>query len=60
MRTDNCGLVTPEKLCTKEFMELLTKVYEQDELNRLVVDEVSHHFSQRSYYLPPHRLIVYQ
>ncbi|KAJ6585409.1 P-loop containing nucleoside triphosphate hydrolase protein [Mycena capillaripes] len=31
--------ITPEKLCTPEFMQLLTKIYEQKELNRLVVDE---------------------
>ncbi|TFY83193.1 hypothetical protein EWM64_g815 [Hericium alpestre] len=31
--------VTPEKLCTKDFMKLLTQVYDRDELNRLVVDE---------------------
>ncbi|KAF7348226.1 ATP-dependent DNA helicase [Mycena sanguinolenta] len=31
--------ITPEKLCTGEFMAILTKLYEQKELNRLVVDE---------------------
>ncbi|KAK7048706.1 ATP-dependent DNA helicase [Favolaschia claudopus] len=31
--------ITPEKLCTAEFMQLLTTIYEQKELNRLVVDE---------------------
>ncbi|KAK7022124.1 ATP-dependent DNA helicase [Favolaschia claudopus] len=31
--------ITPEKLCTTEFMQLLTTIYEQKELNRLVVDE---------------------
>ncbi|KAJ6508301.1 ATP-dependent DNA helicase [Mycena sanguinolenta] len=31
--------ITPEKLCSGEFMQILTKLYEQKELNRLVVDE---------------------
>ncbi|KAJ7464681.1 ATP-dependent DNA helicase [Mycena galericulata] len=31
--------ITPEKLCTPEFMQILHKIYEQKELNRLVVDE---------------------
>lgn len=33
--------VTPERLCTPEFMNLLGVVYQQGQLNRLVVDEVS-------------------
>jgi len=33
-------LVTPEKLCSSEFMKLLGPLYERGELNRLVVDEV--------------------
>ena len=32
--------VTPEKLCQAEFIELLDTVYENNNLNRLVVDEV--------------------
>jgi hypothetical protein len=32
--------VTPEKLCQAEFVELLDTVYENNNLNRLVVDEV--------------------
>jgi len=32
--------VTPEKLCGTDFIKHLTVVYEQRELNRLVVDEV--------------------
>jgi hypothetical protein len=32
--------VTPEKLCGIDFSKHLTVVYEQRELNRLVVDEV--------------------
>ena len=32
--------VTPEKLCSSEFMKLLEPVYLRGELNRLVVDEV--------------------
>ncbi|KAJ7364939.1 ATP-dependent DNA helicase [Mycena albidolilacea] len=31
--------ITPEKLCTADFLNMLTKTYEQKELNRLVVDE---------------------
>ncbi|KAF8215005.1 P-loop containing nucleoside triphosphate hydrolase protein, partial [Mycena galopus ATCC 62051] len=31
--------VTPEKFCSPEFLKILTKLYEQKELNRLVVDE---------------------
>ncbi|KAJ7213916.1 P-loop containing nucleoside triphosphate hydrolase protein [Mycena pura] len=31
--------ITPEKLCTPEFLQLLSDVYENQELNRLVVDE---------------------
>ncbi|KAF7364828.1 ATP-dependent DNA helicase [Mycena venus] len=31
--------ITPEKLCTSEVMQLLTKICYQKELNRLVVDE---------------------
>ncbi|KAH9947446.1 ATP-dependent DNA helicase [Amylocystis lapponica] len=31
--------VSPEKFCTTEFSRILAKVYEQGELNRLVVDE---------------------
>ncbi|KAJ7133631.1 P-loop containing nucleoside triphosphate hydrolase protein [Mycena epipterygia] len=31
--------ITPEKLCTPEFIQILSKLYEQKELNRLVVDE---------------------
>ncbi|KAJ7617494.1 ATP-dependent DNA helicase [Mycena polygramma] len=31
--------ITPEKLCTAEFLQILTRIYEQKELNRLVVDE---------------------
>jgi len=34
------GLVTPERLCTAEFLQLLDIVYENHNLNRLVVDEV--------------------
>jgi hypothetical protein len=33
-------LVTPEKLCSSEFMKLLEPLYQRGELNRLVVDEV--------------------
>jgi hypothetical protein len=33
-------LVTPEKLCSPEFMKLLGPLYQRGELNRLVVDEV--------------------
>jgi superfamily II DNA helicase RecQ len=33
-------LVTPEKLCTAEFLRLLDGIYGNGELNRLVVDEV--------------------
>jgi bloom syndrome protein len=33
-------LVTPEKLCSSEFMKLLGPLYQRGELNRLVVDEV--------------------
>lgn len=33
-------LVTPEKLCSSEFMKLLEPLYLRGELNRLVVDEV--------------------
>lgn len=32
--------VTPEKLCTPEFIELLDAVHETGQLRRLVVDEV--------------------
>lgn len=32
--------MTPEKLCGTDFSKHLTVVYEQRELNRLVVDEV--------------------
>ncbi|KAJ7728830.1 ATP-dependent DNA helicase [Mycena maculata] len=31
--------ITPEKLCTAEFIGILTKIHEQKELNRFVVDE---------------------
>ncbi|KAJ6583974.1 ATP-dependent DNA helicase [Mycena vulgaris] len=31
--------ITPEKLCTADFMKMLSKIYEQGELNRLVIDE---------------------
>ncbi|KAJ7034020.1 ATP-dependent DNA helicase [Mycena alexandri] len=31
--------ITPEKLCTSEFLQILSKIYEQKELNRLVIDE---------------------
>ncbi|KAJ7143581.1 P-loop containing nucleoside triphosphate hydrolase protein [Mycena crocata] len=31
--------ITPEKLCTAEFIQTLSKIYEQKELNRFVVDE---------------------
>ncbi|KAJ7160113.1 ATP-dependent DNA helicase [Mycena filopes] len=31
--------ITPEKICTPEFIQILHKIYEQKELNRLVVDE---------------------
>ncbi|KAJ7274146.1 P-loop containing nucleoside triphosphate hydrolase protein [Mycena rebaudengoi] len=31
--------ITPEKLCTAEFMQLLETIYRQKELNRLVIDE---------------------
>ena len=34
------GLVTPERLCTSDFLQLLDVVYENHNLNRLVVDEV--------------------
>ena len=37
--------VTPEKLCQVEFVELLDVVYENNNLNRLVVDEVGHIFN---------------
>jgi len=39
------GLVTPERLCTSEFLELLDAVYENHNLNRLVVDEVGFSWS---------------
>ncbi|KAJ7078605.1 ATP-dependent DNA helicase [Mycena belliarum] len=31
--------ITPEKLCTSEFIQILRTIYEQKELNRLVIDE---------------------
>ncbi|KAJ7701417.1 P-loop containing nucleoside triphosphate hydrolase protein [Mycena rosella] len=31
--------ITPEKLCTADFMQILKKIYDQGELNRLVIDE---------------------
>ncbi|KAJ7741355.1 ATP-dependent DNA helicase [Mycena metata] len=31
--------ITPEKLCTSEFIQILSTIYEQKELNRLVIDE---------------------
>ncbi|KAJ7643735.1 ATP-dependent DNA helicase [Roridomyces roridus] len=31
--------ITPEKLCTPDFMGIMSTLYEQHELNRLVVDE---------------------
>ena len=34
-------LVTPEGLCTKDFMNLVQKLYDGGNLNRLVVDEVN-------------------
>lgn len=34
-----CDTVTPEKLCTSDFLELLGKVHATGSLNRLVVDE---------------------
>ena len=37
--------VTPEKLCQAEFIELLDTVHENNNLNRLVVDEVGHMFN---------------
>ena len=37
--------VTPEKLCQTEFTQLLDTVYENNNLNRLVVDEVGHIFN---------------
>ena len=37
--------VTPEKLCQAEFVELLDTVHENNNLNRLVVDEVGHMFN---------------
>ncbi|KAI0269956.1 ATP-dependent DNA helicase [Gloeopeniophorella convolvens] len=37
--TNRLLYMTPEKLCTSEFLKLLTPVYERGELNRLVVDE---------------------
>ena len=37
--------VTPEKLCQAEFIELLNTVYENNNLNRLVVDEVRYIFN---------------
>lgn len=45
-RVVSLTLVTPEKLCTPEFIQILSKLYEQKELNRLVVDEVSNLFPQ--------------
>ena len=33
--------VTPERLCTNDFMSLLQTLYEKGKINRLVVDEVS-------------------
>lgn len=35
------ALVTPERLCNKDFLELLDVVHENHNLNRLVVDEAS-------------------
>ena len=32
--------VTPERLCTKDFISLLQKPYENGKINRLIVDEV--------------------
>ena len=37
--------VTPEKLCQAEFVELLDTVHENNNLNRLVVDEVGRMFN---------------
>ena len=37
--------VTPEKLCQTEFIELLDTVHENNNLNRLVVDEVGRMFN---------------
>ena len=37
--------VTPEKLCQAEFIELLDTVHENNNLNRLVVDEVGRMFN---------------
>ncbi|KAF8491239.1 ATP-dependent DNA helicase [Russula emetica] len=37
--TNRLLYITPEKLCSSEFMELLEPVYLRGELNRLVVDE---------------------
>ena len=39
-QVDSICLVTPEKLCSSEFMKLLEPLYLRGELNRLVVDEV--------------------
>ena len=40
--------VTPERLCTSDFMSLLKHLYEKGRINRLVVDEVSILRSDRS------------
>jgi len=43
LQSYNCTIkllyLTPEKLCQAEFIELLDTVYENNNLNRLVVDE---------------------
>ena len=54
--------VTPERLCTADFMELLDTVYENNNLNRLVVDEVGHIFNTLITKVDPkcHRPIAYR
>ncbi|KAH9028385.1 ATP-dependent DNA helicase [Lactarius pseudohatsudake] len=41
--------ITPEKLCSAEFMKLLTPLYQRGELNRLVVDEEWGHDFREEY-----------
>jgi len=55
------GLVTPERLCTSEFLELLDGVYENHNLNRLVVDEVGFpRLSNKACLMNSSRLTVFQ